>query len=225
MKYKEITELLEYGSQTLMSKDGLTKVVINWDEGAENPREWCEYDAVMFCRHSRYNLGDEKLPSAGDLEEWHDEEQDLEEDNDYEDFDLMYAVQKYVAGELDCPFEHVVMLPLYLYDHSGLSMNTSGFSCSWDSGMVGVIAVDARKYDDKKQAEESMKAQVKEYDSYLSGDVYDCLIYKGEKCSLGHTHWEIEESCGGFIGPDHENGMADFISGAIGIQTQLEKAS
>ena len=32
-----------------------------------------------------------------------------------------------------------LMLPLYLYDHSGITMNTTGFSCPWDSGQVGWI--------------------------------------------------------------------------------------
>ena len=30
--------------------------------------------------------------------------------------------------------EDVIALPLYLYDHSGITMNTTGFSCPWDSG-------------------------------------------------------------------------------------------
>ena len=30
--------------------------------------------------------------------------------------------------------EGMVILPLYLYDHSGITMNTTGFSCPWDSG-------------------------------------------------------------------------------------------
>jgi len=36
-----------------------------------------------------------------------------------------------------------VILPLYLYDHSGITMNTTGFSCPWDSGQVGWIYADA----------------------------------------------------------------------------------
>ena len=35
--------------------------------------------------------------------------------------------------------EENVILPLYLYDHSGITMNTTGFSCGWDSGVVGFI--------------------------------------------------------------------------------------
>ena len=36
-----------------------------------------------------------------------------------------------------------VILSLYLYDHSGITMNTTGFSCPWDSGQVGWIYADA----------------------------------------------------------------------------------
>lgn len=35
--------------------------------------------------------------------------------------------------------EKYIVLPLYLYDHSGITMNTTGFSCPWDSGQVGWI--------------------------------------------------------------------------------------
>jgi len=39
----------------------------------------------------------------------------------------------------------VLALPLFLYDHSGLTMNTTGFSCPWDSGQVGYIFVEYSK--------------------------------------------------------------------------------
>jgi len=35
--------------------------------------------------------------------------------------------------------ENAVILPVYMYDHSGITINTDGFSCPWDSGQVGVI--------------------------------------------------------------------------------------
>ena len=43
------------------------------------------------------------------------------------------------TGELFSLVEQMdgmVILPLYLYDHSGITMNTCGFSCPWDSGQV-----------------------------------------------------------------------------------------
>jgi len=38
--------------------------------------------------------------------------------------------------------EDVYIQSLYLYDHSGITMSTSPFSCPWDSGQVGFAYVD-----------------------------------------------------------------------------------
>lgn len=40
---------------------------------------------------------------------------------------------------LDLLEGYAAILPLFLYDHSGITMNTSGFHCPWDSGRVGWI--------------------------------------------------------------------------------------
>ena len=42
-----------------------------------------------------------------------------------------------------------VVLPVYMYDHSGITINTTGFSCPWDSGMVGIIYVSKEKIREK----------------------------------------------------------------------------
>ncbi len=39
-----------------------------------------------------------------------------------------------------------VILPLYLYDHSGITMSTGAFSCRWDSGQVGWIYAEKKKF-------------------------------------------------------------------------------
>ena len=54
------------------------------------------------------------------------------------------------TGELFSLVEQMdgmVILPLYLYDHSGITMNTCGFSCPWDSGQVGWIYADKAMID------------------------------------------------------------------------------
>ena len=42
-------------------------------------------------------------------------------------------------------YGEIAMLPLYLYDHSGITMSTGPFSCQWDSGQVGWIYVSKAK--------------------------------------------------------------------------------
>ena len=52
------------------------------------------------------------------------------------------------GGELQDILDNLdkyVILPLYLYDHSGITMSTSVFSCPWDSGQVGWIYAEKKK--------------------------------------------------------------------------------
>ena len=37
--------------------------------------------------------------------------------------------------------EDVLALPVYMYEHSGIALSTSAFSCKWDSGQIGYIFV------------------------------------------------------------------------------------
>lgn len=83
--------------------------------------------------------------------------------------------------------KNIIVLPLYLYDHSGITMNTTGFSCPWDSGQVGWIYVEKSKVRSEygwkritkargEKIREYLKAEVETYDQYISGDVYGFRI-------------------------------------------------
>jgi hypothetical protein len=97
-----------------------------------------------------------------------------------------------------------VRLPLYLYDHSGLSISTTPFSCPWDSGRLGNVYMkheDFEKYylDESKGMDDSvefaksvLRLAVKEYDYYLRGECYQYTILSENGTVMG--------SCGGFIG-------------------------
>ena len=114
-----------------------------------------------------------------------------------------------------------IILPLYLYDHSGITMNTTGFSCGWDSGQVGVIAISkekARKVFGWKlltkkrigQIYESLVAEVEIYDQYIRGDIYGYMIENMENMNT------MEDSCWGYYGYDHEaSGLLPDVRSAI----------
>jgi len=96
----------------------------------------------------------------------------------------------------------MVILPLYLYDHSGITMNTSGFHCPWDSGQVGWIYADKDKIlsefggdkltpELREKAEKLLRGEVDYYDHFIRGDCYGFQLYKEDE--------EID-SCWGFIG-------------------------
>jgi len=117
----------------------------------------------------------------------------------------------------------IVILPLYLYDHSGITMNTTGFSCQWDSGQVGFIYMTHAQIRERfgvkrvsqalrTLAKEILVGEVETYDQYLTGDVYYFTIEKVLTCDLGCEHTEDEDSCGGFYGDDIlTNGVLDHI--------------
>lgn len=146
------------------------------DTEPESPRQWDNF-GKMVCFHPRYDLGDKQNR-----------------------FDTPEELQAYLAGT-PC-----IALPLFLYDHSGLTMRTQAFSCRWDSGQVGMIFVtlkDVRKEyrcirvskQRREKVIEMLKGEVESFDDYLTGNVYGYQTRDKEGNECG--------SCWGFFGdPD-----------------------
>jgi hypothetical protein len=154
--------------------DGLTVRILQ-DSEPFNPRTDHDNFGHMVCFHRRYDLGDKHSMSVEEAKEF------------------VERIEK----------EGGVALPLYLYDHSGITMRTSPFSCPWDSGQVGFIYAEKKdirenwmcKNVTKKRRQEAIDllvAEVSEYDSYLTGEVYGYIIESPEDSHL--------DSCWGFIG-------------------------
>jgi hypothetical protein len=108
----------------------------------------------------------------------------------------------------DAP-EALFILDLYLYDHSGITMNTTGFSCGWDSGQVGIIYVSKEKAlkewplqeneteeEWEKRIYKYLDGEVKNYDAYLTGDVWGYIV-------TDNLDDEVVESCWGFYGHEY----------------------
>jgi len=177
---------------------------IEQDEDLQSPREWDNL-GTMYCWHSRYNLGDEQPDlSPVDQRVRLVEILDLFPDSYYDDWG---NISDGNFEKIEALFEkHYISLPLYLYDHSGITMSTGSFGCPWDSGQVGFIAVskeDVRKeYSWKvlnkkriQQIEKYLRNEVETYDQYLTGDVWGYVIENEE--------YDIYESCWGFYGHDY----------------------
>lgn len=117
-----------------------------------------------------------------------------------------------------------MILPLYLYDHSGITMNTTGFSCPWDSGQVGWIYATGedvvKEYgsitpETLEKAKDLLQGEVEYYDHYIRGDCYGLQLFKGEE--------EID-SCWGFIGDpsDLKEAIESYLpEGCEGIVNNL----
>lgn len=168
------------------------------DESPESPRSW-DNMAKFICFHKRYSLGDKHEYRHDDYAGWDEMKQAI--------------IKKEKA---------VIVKPLYMYDHSGITISTSPFSCPWDSGKIGFVIATAKdvrecfgvKRITKKileRAEKNLDGEVKTYDQYITGDVYGFQIVKVTTCSEGHEH-EEEDSCWGFYGNDFaNNGIADDL--------------
>lgn len=140
--------------------ENLTVKIVQ-DESPESPREWSNL-GTMVCFHRRYTLSD-----AG---------------NRFADPTEFKASPEYREATA-----RGVILPVYMYDHSGITIRTTPFSCPWDSGQVGWIYVSAQRileeYSVKRitrkvreQVENALRAEVAAYDQFLRGDVYGYII-------------------------------------------------
>ena len=159
-----------------------------YDESPDDPRSWDNF-GKMICFHKKYNLGDKHDYKSENYSGWEDLRKEIESD--------------YNVG---------VILPLYLYDHSGTTMSTSPFDCRWDSGQVGWIFCTKEDMDSnwielsgqekEERCEVLLKGEVETYDQYLIGDVYGYKVFKVSTCNFGHEHEEELESCWGIYGDE-----------------------
>lgn len=161
-------------------------IKIEQDLQPESPREW-DNVGTMVCWHRQYDLGDK---------------------HNYETPDDFTDYLKEYDGK-------IFSMPLYLYDHSGITMSTVPFNDRWDIGQIGWIYSTVEKAKEelgnypfkqlKSRAYKALKEEVELYDQYISGEVYGYTIYD-------QNEEEIEDgSLWGLFG-GHESALADAKS-------------
>lgn len=179
-------------------RKGLTIKVYPDDAGANDPREWDQL-GTMLCWHPDYKLGDEQFSGPDDVGGSRS----------------MQDVARWLFRERKA----TVLLPLYLYDHSGISMRAGGpiyrqspkdeavrssgrfmgDDAGWDTSMVGFIYTTKERIAELGAPADSivrqLKGEIDEYDDFLTGNVYGYVIEDGEG--------EVIDSCWGFF-PDHD---------------------
>jgi hypothetical protein len=150
---------------------GACTVEIFYDPEPESPREWCNLGTMVHW-HRRSNIGDE---------------------------DIRHLSDEYALEDLPDYFKRergaTVVLPVYLYEHSGQTVNTTGFSCPWDSGQVGFIfdTPEGREQcgTPPELIEDVLRSEVEDFDRYLRGEVYGYVVERDG---------EHVDSCWGFHG-------------------------
>ena len=205
-------------------------VKMEYDDIGDGPRKDCDNAGVMVCHHRRYDLGDPQTEKdmADEIRQHPDFKQTWDDEYivDAEGYEVVdengyfvenpewKALDEITAVQLGAIMDTLGLpnLELYLCDHSGLSMNTSGFGCRWDSGTVGVIYMPYKTYmeefgGDFDKAINCLKAEVATYDTYLSGDVYGFNAYPYIVDEEGYIAVDMDSpsdsSCWGLYGHDY----------------------
>jgi hypothetical protein len=150
---------------------------ISTDHDSFNPRTDNDNLGVMHCAHKKYDLGDKDAPTP-------------------------FVDDDYRAGVLRD--DVLVSKPIYMYDHSGITVRHTPFDCQWDSGLLGwhymLKSVAEENWPSQTgdeliaSVEACLKAEIEEYDAYIQGDVWYVEITDEEG--------EVIDSCGCFIGSD-----------------------
>ena len=168
-------------------------IKIYHDPDTESPREWSNL-GTLICWHRRYRLGDS---------------------HQYDSPEAFLRDLSGVSVQSDLSMDQLrdraerkaIILPVFLYDHSGLAMNTIGFHCPWDSDQVGFVYVTLEAVREefgakrvtralREKAEDILRGEIVSYDAYLGGRVYGYVIERAGE--------EID-ACWGFVG-DYETG-------------------
>jgi hypothetical protein len=126
---------------------------------------------------------------------------------------MLYTSSRYTLGDKRVSGDEIqqliddggiIWLPVYAYIHSGIALNTGGFSDPWDSGQCGIIYItreDAKKewkgfeeqYSEDR-VREVLSGEVEVYSQYVSGQVYGFVVETEDG--------EVVTSCFGFFGDE-----------------------
>jgi len=189
------------------------RLIVRHDDDTESPREQ-DNVGTMVCWHKNYNLGDKRENPRDSAHDWALRlANQLDDTFEYGDD----ADTKELKKAREIINKHCVILPLYLYDHSGITISTEKFSCPWDSGQVGWIYCTLEKGKKeigpdvdgalRESITKRLEREVKTYDDFITGQ---CWWFELQFKST-EGEWETEDSCGGFIGDVKTCGIRDHL--------------
>lgn len=174
------------------------------DDDPANPRKDFDNAAHLVCWHRRYDLGDKH--SYDDPVEFFESlagEIDPDKVNRWRDNEKMTR-EEFQNKCAALVAKETVMLDLYLYDHSGITISVSlryPFTDPWDAGQVGFaymtradVVREFGKWNKatKDKARRLILGEVETYDDYLTGNVYGYVVTDADG--------EDIDSCWGFFG-------------------------
>lgn len=176
-----------------IEKDGFT-MKLYIDEDPTSPKEWDQFGTLVTW-HRSYVFDEDGKKAFGEPGEFIEQ----------------------------AKREGWIYLPVFMYEHSGISLSAGSFNDPWDSGQVGFIYATREKmkaeyeghYKPRSWAGRARKlllCEIKTWDTYVTGDVYGYVIENEDG--------DHEDSCWGFYG--YEYAKAEAL-GALDYAIEAER--
>ena len=182
-----------------MVEEEIARVRVIHDDCSDEP----EIGFTLLHWHRRYNMHSDATKIQPD---------DYRADDDEE----LEVTREQFFDRIADDHDLVCWWDLYMYEHGGSALSVGkGFSCTWDSGQVGIVGWTKEQWKtwwaeewtgtdkQKEQALAAIICQIETLDHWHNGRVYGYIVTDDDG--------EEGDSCWGFYGLDWENGMADNI--------------
>ena len=136
----------------------------------------------------------------------------------------------------------IVILPVFVYEHSGISISVSDFCDRWDSGQAGWIyttkenvketlinwgakykdengdLIDVTEENWREAAIENLKGEIELYDMYLQDEVYGIIT---EEYDADDDDWEEKDACWGYFNNKYGDELVKDIALDFGVNETL----
>ena len=158
------------------------------DLGDDTPRGWDNL-GILISFHRKHNLTDKDAPEL--------------QASDFSGLDEIEAhlIKKEKA---------IIILPVYAYVHSDITISTKPFDCTFDSGQLGFIYTTRERIKVmyggqrltkglREDCKQSLIGEIETYGKFLRGEGYGFVI---DPLNDEDTTGELSEYCGGFLGED-----------------------
>lgn len=198
---------------------------IEQDTDPINPREDYDNACKLYLWWNGYNLGDDKgkdMPSdiLNDLIEKYlpDTDEDLYYDKTCNE--KRQLLQK--------ASDKVKIFLVFVYEHGGITISMAmdyPFNDRWDSGIGGYVIAEKETFEeygiDWDKAWDIAEGEVKTYDMYLKGEVYETW----EDTYVGNGEWDEDtDICGGYFSNKWGRELATEILGELIPEDEVDEA-
>ena len=87
-------------------------------------------------------------------------------------------------------YDDFYIYPVFAYIHSGVSLSLAHKGDKWDTSMRGYLLANKSEFNEENARETALNL-IERWNMYLSGEVYDVLIYELKECpTCSHIEYE-----------------------------------